>query len=261
MTVLIVIKTGLCGLTFAWYLRHRFSTEDYAITVFSLFYALSGFMAAYNWNIMWLDCVFLAPLVIRGLEDLVYRKKTALYCISLGLCVLTNYYISIPICIFIVLYYFVLVASLSPMEFGKSLKRFIVYSLLGGGLAGIVLIPGTAALFSTRFAQTSFPDQIKCYFNLPEILSRHCVNVAAEIRSDHWPNLYCGVAVFFFLPLYLCCKGISWKEKVPRLLLLCFLDELCSQYSGFFLARSELPGQSSGETVVSLYFSCIDALF
>lgn len=222
MTVLIVIKTGLCGLTFAWYLRHRFSTEDYAITVFSLFYALSGFMAAYNWNIMWLDCVFLAPLVIGGLEDLVYRKKTALYCISLGLCVLTNYYISIPICIFIVLYYFVLVASLSPMEFGKSLKRFIVYSLLGGGLAGIVLIPGTAALFSTRFAQTSFPDQIKCYFNLPEILSRHCVNVAAEIRSDHWPNLYCGVAVFFFLPLYLCCKGISWKEKVPRLLLLCF---------------------------------------
>lgn len=222
MTVLIVIKTGLCGLTFAWYLRRRFHTEEYAITLFSLFYALSGFMAAYNWNIMWLDCIFLAPLVIGGLEDLVYREMPVLYCVSLGLCVLTNYYISIPVCIFLVLYYFVLIVSLSPGKMVRSLKNFALYSLLGGGLAGIVLLPGTMALFSTRFAQVNFPDRITCYFNLPEMLSRHSINVATEIRSGHWPNLYCGVAVFFFLFLYLFCRGIPRKEKLPRLLLLAF---------------------------------------
>ena len=48
MTLLIVIKIGLCGLTFAWYLKKHFGTDDYAITLFAVFYALSGYLSAYN---------------------------------------------------------------------------------------------------------------------------------------------------------------------------------------------------------------------
>ena len=153
MTLLIIIKIGLCGLSYGWYLKSRFRTEGYEITLFAVFYALSGYMAAYNWNIMWLDCIFLAPVVIFGLEELVYRRKPGLYCICLGISILTNYYLSIPVCIFLVLYYIVLAVPLSVRRKLRSLCDFTLYSLLAGGMAGAVLLPGTLALRSTRFDQ------------------------------------------------------------------------------------------------------------
>ena len=100
MTLVIVLKIGLSGLSFAWYLKKHFGTRDFGVGLFGIFYALSGYMAAYSWNIMWLDCILLFPLILLGLERLVKGKSGLLYCITLGLSILSNYYISIMICIF-----------------------------------------------------------------------------------------------------------------------------------------------------------------
>ena len=90
---LVVFKIGLCGFTSCYYFRHHFKTKSPAILLFTTFYALSGFMAAYNWNVMWLDCVVLAPIIILGLERLVLEGKDKLYCITLALAILCNYYL------------------------------------------------------------------------------------------------------------------------------------------------------------------------
>lgn len=119
MTALILVKTGLCGVSFAWYLKRHFGADGYDITLFSVFYALSGFMAAYNWNIMWLDCIYITPVIILGLEMLIYENRPFLYCISLAFSILTNYYISIMICIFLVLYGTALLLSPPPPAFEK----------------------------------------------------------------------------------------------------------------------------------------------
>lgn len=107
MTALIVIKIGLSGFTFAWYLNRHFGepgqNPSYGITCFGVLYALSGYMAAYSWNIMWLDCLILIPLIIWGLELLVKDGRCAVYCVCLGLSILSNYYLSIMICIFVVI--------------------------------------------------------------------------------------------------------------------------------------------------------------
>lgn len=223
MTFLIVIKIGLCGSAFAWYLKKHFDTDSYAITLFSVFYALSGYLCAYNWNIMWLDCVILAPIVILGLERLVYQKKSGQYTLALAACMLTNYYISMPVCMFLGLYYLVLFVAVPAKERLKCLWRFVYSSFMAAGMSAILLIPTVCALSSSGFSKTAYPEKIKFYFNILEVLARHCMNVTVELRSEHWPNVYCGTAVFFLLPLYICCKKIAWKEKLPRLLLLAFL--------------------------------------
>ncbi len=71
MTAMIVLKTGLCGLTFTWYLRKHSRPERFGACYFGIFYAMSGYMAAYSWNIMWLDCILLFPVILYGLEQLV----------------------------------------------------------------------------------------------------------------------------------------------------------------------------------------------
>ena len=104
MTGMIVVKIGLSGLSFAWYLRKHCHTETAAVGYFGIFYALSGYMAAYSWNIMWLDCIILFPLIVLGLERLVKDGNGFFYCITLGLSILSNYYISIMTCLFMVFY-------------------------------------------------------------------------------------------------------------------------------------------------------------
>ena len=52
MSVLILLKIGFCGLTFAAYLRRHFKSNHILIAVFGTAYALSGYMAAYSWNVI-----------------------------------------------------------------------------------------------------------------------------------------------------------------------------------------------------------------
>ena len=99
MSILMILRISLCGLTFAYYLKKHFHTNHPAIAVFGTAYALSAFMAAYAWNVMWTDCLVLAPLIILGVEQLVKEKKAALYYVTLATAILSNYYISIMICI------------------------------------------------------------------------------------------------------------------------------------------------------------------
>ena len=75
-----------------------------------IFYALSGidYGGVHGWNIMWLDCILLFPLIVYGLERLVREQKGMLYCVTLGLSILSNYYISIMTCLFLVLYFIAL---------------------------------------------------------------------------------------------------------------------------------------------------------
>ena len=81
MTFVILFKMALSGLTFCYYLSKHFQKKEFYMVWFSVFYAMSGFMTAYYWNHMWLDVVFMAPLVILGLEELIV-EGSAIFCAS-----------------------------------------------------------------------------------------------------------------------------------------------------------------------------------
>ena len=225
MTAAIVLKIGLAGLSFTCYLRKRSGVTDFGACFFGIFYALSGYMAAYSWNIMWLDCIVLFPLILLGLEQLVREKKGLLYCISLALSILSNYYISIMICMFMVIYFAVLMV-LDWENFkdgwGKCIGLFAGCSLLAGGLAAVVLLPEISALQSTASGEMSFPQTVESYFSIVDMLARHIGNVQGEIGLEHWPNIYCGTAVLMLFLLYLVCRNISLREKAVYCSLLLF---------------------------------------
>lgn len=217
MTYMIVLKIGLSGLSFAYYLKKHCKTSDIGVAFFGIFYALSGYMAAYSWNIMWLDCIFLFPLIVLGLERLVRERKCFLYSITLGLAILSNYYISIMICVFMVLYFIALLLldhRKTIRDYLINLVQFSFFSLMAGGFAAIVLLPEIFALQTTASGDVNFPKTYESYFSIFDMIARHIGNVETEIGLDHWPNIYCGVAVLMFFLLYLGCKKIRLKEKV-----------------------------------------------
>lgn len=219
---LTVIKVGLCGLTACLYLRRHFATKDFATVLFSCFYAFCGFMAAYNYNIMWLDCVVLLPLILLGLERLVKEGKCTLYCVTLALSIFTNFYLSIMICIFLVLY-FVLLLVVTEKQRLRGIGYFFLFSLLAGGMAAALLIPEVCAILQTDFGDMDFPEKIESYFSVLDMLARHCVCVYTERGLEHWPNIYCGSAVLMLIPMYLTNRSIPIREKFCRMALAGFL--------------------------------------
>ncbi|MBQ9991073.1 MAG: YfhO family protein [Lachnospiraceae bacterium] len=246
---LVIFKIGLAGFTSCFYFRHHVQKKNPALVFFSTFYALSGFMAAYNWNVMWLDVVILAPLVILGLERLVNEGKYKLYCITLTAAILSNYYLCIMLCIYLVLY-FMLVLLPAATKKVRAFRQFACYSLLAGGMSAVLLLPELAALSLTEFSGSSFPSDAKSYFAIFDVLARHCIDVAVEIGLDHWPNLYCGVAILILVPLYVICKTIPTRQKLGKLTLLCFLlisfssNTLSFLWHGFNYPNS-LPSRQS----------------
>ena len=217
MSYLVILKIGFCGLTSYLYLNKRNPKKEGFALFISLFYAMSGFIAAYNWNIMWLDCVVLLPVIVMGLEKLVSEGKSGLYCVSLALCILTNYYISIMVCIFLV-FYFVYLFFTGKMRI-SSIFRFALYSLLAGGMAAVLVIPEVCAILTTDFGAISFPKKVETYFSVLDMLARHCMSISPERGLDHWPNIYCGVAAFFLIPLYAVNEKIPAKKRFGMLAL------------------------------------------
>lgn len=227
MNLFIILKTSLCSLTFAYYLSRHFNTKKMTVASLSVFYALSSYVCAFSWNLMWLDCLLLLPLIILGLERLVKENKCYLYCISLGIAILSNYYIAIMICIFCVLYYIALIYSDTAVKnlkyYVTKCKNFAVYSLLAGGFAAITVLPAYYALSSTASGDFEFPKTIITYFSVLDMLSRSLINVDVAVFSAHDPNLYCTVAVFLLVPLYAVNPKIKLKEKIAKLSLFAFM--------------------------------------
>lgn len=274
MSYMVVFKIGLCGFTFAWYLKEKFQTKQLSILFFATFYAMSGFVAAYNWNVMWMDTLVLAPLIVLGLERLVREKKSGLYCVTLGLCILSNYYLSIMVCLFLCLYALVLVPELYGEDgwkaffkrLGDAVGRFAFYSLLAAGMASVILIPEAAALTATEFSDVNFPKKVTWYFSFFDVIARHAAGVQRETGLDHWPNIFCSSAVFFLIPLYAANRNIRLKEKVGKLLLCAFfiisfsVNNLNFIWHGLNYPDS-LPARQSFLYILLVLTMCFEAVY
>lgn len=256
MTLAILIKIGASGWSFFLYLRESYCmvgkdgtmhrNTAFPALVFSTAYALSGFVAAYSWDIMWMDNVALAPLILLGLEKLVKEKKVVLYYAALSVSILSNYYISIMICIFLVLYFVVLWIEQKEGRW-KALGRFSLYSLLAGGTGAVLLIPEMLALGYAESSGAQFPEKVEWYFSLLAEFSRSCTVTDPYTGGDHWPNLYAGAFCILLLFLYIFNTRIRWKHKLPRLILIAFfLVSFANNYLDFIWHGLHFPNSLPG---------------
>ena len=229
ITALIVIKTGLASVSVTWYLNKKHGNTGLSAwppVVFGIFYALSGYMAAYSWNVMWLDCIWLFPLVILGVEQTFRENRGMLYCVALGFTILTNYYIAIMVSLGVFFYCFFYLATERRMRkhFWRKFAKFMGCTLLAVAFSSVLLIPYISYFPMTASASGTFnwKDSLRSYFSLFDMISRHLINVETHTGLDHWPNIYCGVFVFLLVPFYYLNKRITLREKLGYTILLLF---------------------------------------
>lgn len=246
ISVMILLKAVLASMSFAYYLKYSFKRNDSSIAAFGTLYAFCGYFVAYYWNVMWIDSMYLFPFVILGIEKIIKEGKPMVYCLSLALSFVTNYYMAYMICIFSVLYFLTyyfgnypitktfkdlnssekkpsLLQKMKNSLFLSSGFQFAIYSIFAVLLVAVFILPLLEILKGSSATNGSAPAEFKKYFTVYDFLANHIAYSSPTIRSsgtEVLPNVYCGIITLLLVPLYLFSNKISNREKIANVLLL-----------------------------------------
>ena len=195
----------------------------YAV-MFGICYGLSGFMASYDWNAMWMWGIALSPLVMIGLERIFDGGSPVLYTLMMTATVITNYYIAMVVGIFIIVYIIVLCVEKLPKVTGalRAVLLTGMSTVLAAGAAAFLLVPEAYAIRQTSFIEKSFPDKAEFYMPFTRMLLRSMMAVEPETGLSHEPGIYASLLALIFIAAYFFNKRISLRCKAARLLLLIF---------------------------------------
>ena len=226
VSFLVLLKIGLAGFCFHLFLKKSSRRDGPLALAFATAYALSGFVMAFFWNIMWLDTLYMLPLTALGMIILLRDGKMSLYIFSLALLIICNFYTGFFACVFLAFYFFVcferVSVGCSPSSYFLSLSRMLISTLLGAGLSMISLFPTIIALRRTSASGDSFPADFTYSNPFIDFLSRLLPFAKPSIRSG-MANIYVGSFVLLLFFVYLSSQKIPPGRKTLNLSLLAFL--------------------------------------
>ena len=206
MNILVILKLSLCGFTAGFVFHRIFKENGVLLSAFlGTCYALCGYGMLFYQNIMWLDMMYLFPIVSLGIFKLIKENRPAILTASLTLCVIFNFYISFMVYLFVILFF-----GLYALFF-RSTDRKIYVNL---GLCGAVSLMASAFVWLPCLLQ---------YFS-----SGRSSSVISNLKDASFfspvettlPILLCsGVILCGVLFLF---RRVSLKDKPTSFLLLLF---------------------------------------
>ena len=219
--VMQLLKVGAASVTFCWYMRRSKRTSPYTSLIFAVLYSLMSYMIVQLMDPMWLDGLVYLPIICRGIEQLVDKKKWLLFIIPLALMFMANFYIgwmiAIFCCIYFLAYYFFLSEETKPFSFTHFFLSGVKFAA-GGVLAAIcsawLLIPlySSLSLGKLEFSDPSY--KMKTQFDFIDFFVNLLPNVYDTCRPEGSPVVYCGVLTMLLIPLFFFNTNIKLKHKI-----------------------------------------------
>lgn len=147
MNVLVLLKLCFSALFASFVFTKLFPKSGGNLSaVLGTVYALCGYGMMFYQNIMWLDIMYLFPVIMLGIYKLTRKNKPLLLTVSLSICIIFNFYISFMVFLFLI-FFFGLLAL-----FYRSIERKIYFGL---GVCGLSSLLTTAAVLIPCFLQYS----------------------------------------------------------------------------------------------------------
>lgn len=237
----VAAKIACAGMFMAIFLRSIYKKNDFTLVIFGCCFSFCAFFMGYYWNTIWLDTVCITPLVALGICKLLTENRFRLFTVTLALSLLTNYYIGLFTCIFVLLV-FIAYSIVKWEGFKKFFKKLVqtgVFSMIAIGITAFFLLPAFFALQNTHATSSTFPktfainiggsnDLVGVLTALQKIFSNFMTFSEPAIKeADALPNIACGTISIVLGVLFFTCKKISLKEKIVDLSLIVFMFLSC----------------------------------
>lgn len=225
-SLMVLLKLSLCGFTMTLFLRERFPKLTPLFTLLlSVSFALSQYNIAQTMNIIWLDGVYMLPLVLLGVYRLVRNGKSFLFFFATGAAILFNWYAGYFDCIAAILFFFWELGDVPTGLLTTKQKWGRFGSALGHGVAAVCL---SAVLFlPTVFTLLGGKGRtdIKMSFGFTGNPLTSLAGFSLGTESfDGGMAVFCGSLATLALILYFSSRQFALKEKIRSgVLLVVFL--------------------------------------
>lgn len=176
-----------------------------------------GYTCTYFNNIMWFDSVWLAPLVLLGIDKMLTKQKDGLYILTLFMALLSNYYTAYMIVLFSVIYFFYELYTSTDskhwiLENKKTIIHFLFITLLIGLLISFILIP----IFLESFDYMRIQENKKIInYNFLDLISGTYLGFGNLRNPLNYYGflIYCGTVMLPLVACYFANDSISKREK------------------------------------------------
>ena len=227
-TVLTLCKAATAAATFTLYLRIRFPRmKPVPAVCLALCYALGQYTFSQASNTMWLDGIYMLPLILLGTYRLVQnRRKKLLLILSVAASILFNWYSAGINCMFCILYY--IYEDASENRFG-GIKAYIGRALpfigclaLGVLLSACLFLPTLLALRGGR-AGFDVLDIIALLGNYVENMFTAVTNFRVGGTSEQGSvSLYCGYFALIGMGAYFFTQAEKGRKRNASAVFLLF---------------------------------------
>ncbi len=248
-SLITLIKPFFMALTFSVLLKNTYKKNDLSIVIFSILWAMSGFMIGGINLTSWYDAVIWFPLAIMGLSKMMNGESAWRYALFLGLTITANFYMGWIVCIFCVIYFICLLISdddvayegvVAPQEDDeqdeqsvnifkvfqnsyllKSIFKFGFSSLLAGGISAIFILPIFNCLQNTGKGTLNEAgitiDSVWSLFasHVFPFLNHYNTFISRDVIFA-----FAGILTLILVVAYFFTKGISIRKKISNGLLI-----------------------------------------
>lgn len=151
VTLLVFLKLSLAAGTASFWFRSRIRECSAGTAVLlGMMYGCSGYGLFYYQNLMWLDVMLLLPLLMFSMRRMLKRASPIPFLLTLTAIMITCFYISFMVIIFVVIYMAVSIRTTIPeSEHGKVSLRFLLAGLFAGGIASVVWLPSVLQIMQS----------------------------------------------------------------------------------------------------------------
>ena len=223
--IIIFIKLLLIFIFSTLFFEKRFDYKKIDVIVFSLSYTFSSYVLSYHFNIMWLDALYMLPLILLFVEKYIKNNKIYPVVIAISLNIIMNYYMGLISLIFISFYYLIRSLIITDIKadyksFFKKLFKFVFGIIIALGISMFLLLPSFMQVKGTmNFELDLISDELEYLLLFPNALFSN----NSWFYTQKVGFLFNGTFVLILLPIYYLNRNIGKKEKILSSLFALFM--------------------------------------
>ncbi|MBR1476899.1 MAG: YfhO family protein [Lachnospiraceae bacterium] len=214
--LLMCLKLGCAGVTEALYLRLRFGLSCAGSLIFSTAYSLMAYNLAYSICITWLDAVIWLPIILLGIEWIIYDKGGRLFCISLLVSLISCYYISYMLVLFSTIYFILrcIEENLNKAQLLRRMFAFLGSGFTSAGLGSFFLIPVFLSHFEGKLVSAQMDYSSLVNFKLSAFVTKLIFGEYDSLTNSSAPFICGGIIIIYFTLKFFFSGRISLRSRL-----------------------------------------------
>ncbi len=151
VSIVVALKVVTSSITSLYFLDKYFKNiKDSLKILLSILYAFSGYTLSLYVITTWMDAVYLLPIFLIGLKELLDLENTKKYIITLSLLLIFSFYISFMFLIFVILSSLVYLYIYKKENMKKAIFNLGISTFISLLISSVIVLPTAVQIFSSQ---------------------------------------------------------------------------------------------------------------